>query len=140
MTASEERLNELFEEHVPDRGRADTLGGEIVRAVCRIGYRNYNDGDHIGIGYGRETVSPAARFLAAKCDGRTAEAVNAAWGVRDDGEYDALLEDVMTAVVDFLDAHPETFRMENTEDMWDYRDAEEDVDTCEDEEEEWSIW
>lgn len=26
----------------------------------RISYRNWNDGDHIGVGYGRETCNPAA--------------------------------------------------------------------------------
>ena len=55
MTKNEERINALFEELVPPMGKADSLAGELVRATCRIGYRYFNDGDHIGIGYGKET-------------------------------------------------------------------------------------
>ena len=73
-TTVEKKLNALFEELVPASGKADTVAGEIVRAITRIGYRNWNDGDHIGVGYGKETCNPAARYLSAKCG----EAVNAA--------------------------------------------------------------
>ena len=63
MTKNHERINELFEELVPGSGKAESLAGELVRAMARIGYRWYNDGDQVGIGYGRETCNPAARFL-----------------------------------------------------------------------------
>lgn len=46
LTATETRINELFEELVPPQGKADTVAGEIIRAVCRLHYRNWNDGDH----------------------------------------------------------------------------------------------
>lgn len=45
MTKNEDRINELFKELVPDTGKADSLAGELVRAMSRIGYRFYNDGD-----------------------------------------------------------------------------------------------
>ena len=54
---------ELFGKLVPGTGKCDTIGGEILRAVNRIGYRWWNDGDKAGEGYGRETVNPAVRFL-----------------------------------------------------------------------------
>ena len=54
MTTAEQKINALFSELVPVSGKADTVAGEIVRAVSRISYRNYNDGDHIGVGYGKE--------------------------------------------------------------------------------------
>lgn len=53
MITAEQKINALFAELVPASGKADTVAGEIVRAVSRIGYRNYNDGDHIGVGYGK---------------------------------------------------------------------------------------
>lgn len=56
-------LENAFEGHVPVSGKADTLYGEIIRAINRIGYRYNNDGDHIGVGYGKETCNAAARFL-----------------------------------------------------------------------------
>lgn len=45
MTKNEERINKLFKELVPETGKADSLAGELVRAMSRIGYRFYNDGE-----------------------------------------------------------------------------------------------
>lgn len=129
MTALEERLDALFDELVPMNGKADTVAGEIVRAINRIVYRNWNDGDHLGVGYGKETCNPAGRFLAAKCGRKVAEAVYTIWGVEWDDHYDRGLEVLMADVVEFLDQHPELKTTPNTEDMWDYRDKDEDVDT-----------
>ena len=53
--AIQDRSHALFKELVPISGKADSLAGEIVRAISRIGYRFYNDGDQLGIGYGKET-------------------------------------------------------------------------------------
>lgn len=53
----------LFEALVPDSGAAETVAGEIIRAVSRIEYRFWNDGDKAGVGYGKETVNPAVRYL-----------------------------------------------------------------------------
>ena len=133
----EERLNDLFEELVPASGKADTLAGEIVRAICRLGYRNYNDGDHLGIGYGRETCNPAGRFLAKRCDDRVARCVGDAWGIRDDDTYDEALEKLEIAVLEYLDAHPELKTAPNDEDMFDSRDPYEDTDDYDDDDEDW---
>lgn len=54
----------LFEEYVPSCGTADTVGGEIVRAMTRIIYRYYNDGDMAGVGYGNQTVNSSDRYLS----------------------------------------------------------------------------
>ena len=70
MTKNEDRINKLFKELVPETGKAGSLAGELVRAMSRIGYRFYNDGDQLGIGYGKETCNPAGRFLGAKADCR----------------------------------------------------------------------
>lgn len=42
-------LNALADELVPLSGPANTVAGEIVRAICQIGYRWYNGGDRIGV-------------------------------------------------------------------------------------------
>ena len=55
MTKNEERINKLFEELVPVSGKAESLAGELIRAMSRIAYRFYNDGDQVGMGYGKET-------------------------------------------------------------------------------------
>ena len=135
MTATEERINAMFADLVPVSGKADTVAGEIVRAICRIGYRNFNDGDHIGVGYGRETCNPAARFLSAKGNDRMEAAIEKAWGVVDDDLYDEHLTELEEATLDYLERHSELARTENTEDMWDYRDDIEDVDSYDEDEE-----
>ena len=134
------RINEKFERLVPTTGKADTVAGEIVRAMCRIGYRWYNDGDMIGQGYGKETCNPAARFLGFKVDDATARLL---WNLMyeydrlPDDLYDEKLDDVLAGVLDFLDAHPELETTPNDEDMFDYENPDEDVDDSEEEYEDW---
>ena len=116
ITKNDERINKLFEELVPASGKAENLAGELTRAMARIGYRCFNDGDHIGVGYGKETCNPAARFLRAK------------------GNKE-ILDQLTGAVADYIEGTP-ALREMPTEDMWDFQDAEEDVDDSWDEEEE----
>ena len=86
------RVNTKFEELVPLEGKADTLAGEIVRAISRIGYRFYNDGDQVGVGYGKQTCNPPARFLASMTSTGIADTVRALWQVTDEAAYEKLLE------------------------------------------------
>lgn len=137
MTAIEERINALFKELVPVSGKADTIAGEMIRAISRIGYRYYNDGDHLGIGYGRETCNPAGRYLAAKGNQEIARLVQAAWGIYDDRTYEMQLARLEEAVVAYIEAHPELRQQENTEELWDYCDPYEDVDNDDEDEEDW---
>lgn len=130
---TQDKINALFEELVPMSGKADSVAGEIVRAICRIGYRNFNDGDHLGIGYGRETCNPAGRYLAAKCSPEVARLVQDAWEIYDDRTYDKALERLEEGVLKYIEEHPELKEEPNKEDMWDYRDEQEDVDTYDDE-------
>lgn len=128
MTATE-KIDELFERLVPDTGKADTVAGEIVRAVSRIGFRWNNDGDQIGTGYGRETCNPAARYLIAKADDKVIDIIYDMWGPNmTDSEYDDCLQELCAAVLNYLDNSPELEATPNTEDMFDYRDKYEDVD------------
>lgn len=137
----ENKINEKFERLVPATGQADTVAGEIVRAICRLGYRWNNDGDMVGQGYGKETCNPAARFLAAKCDDATARKL---WtlmyevGLLPDDLYEQKLDEILAGVLAFLDAHPELETTPNHENMFNYAtpDDEED-DYEEDEYEEW---
>ncbi len=136
MKATEKKLGELFEELVPAMGKAPTVAGEIVRAMNRISYRNWNDGDHIGVGYGRETCNPAARYLGAKCGEEVASLISAIWGIENDKAYDLILGQLEAEVVKYLERNPELKAAENREDMFNYRDAAEDVDTYDEDEDE----
>ena len=133
MTTREEKINSLFDELVPASGKADTVAGEIIRAISRIGYRNYNDGDHVGVGYGKETCNPAARYLMKKAGEEVADAIADLWGLEPDDLYDERLSDLEEKVLFYIEQHPELKTTPNSEDMWDYRDKTEDVDDEEDE-------
>lgn len=59
----EDRFNVLFDLLVPPSGNAGTLQGEVIRAINKVVYRYYNDGDKFFEGYGCETAGPAITFL-----------------------------------------------------------------------------
>jgi len=138
MITLETRISPLFDELVPASGKADTVAGEIIRAVSRISYRNSNDGDHVGVGYGKETCNPAARYLMEMAGREVREAVRNMWGIWDDDAYDKAVETLAEKVLAYIDEHPELKTTPNTEDMWDYIDRFEDRDDSEDDgEEDW---
>ncbi|WP_302620232.1 hypothetical protein [uncultured Oscillibacter sp.] len=138
MITLETRISTLFDELVPASGKADTVAGEIIRAVSRISYRNSNDGDHVGVGYGKETCNPAARYLMEMAGREVREAVRNMWGIWDDDAYDKAVETLAEKVLAYIDEHPELKTTPNTEDMWDYIDRFEDRDDSEDDgEEDW---
>ena len=136
MLKNEEGINALFEELVPASGKADSLAGELVRAVSRIGYRFFNDGDQLGIGYGKETCNPAGRFLIAKAPREIGDLVAGLWGMYSEAGYEAVLDILTGKVADYVESHPE-LREQPTEDMWSFRNADEDVDEDEEEEDDW---
>lgn len=134
------RINDKFEAYVPSTGNAPTLGGEMARAMSRIGYRYLNDGDKLNDGYGRETVNPAARFLMAKGSDDVKDALEQMWApysgdYYSDEQYEKMLTKLGTALMTQFDEHPELFTTPNKEDMFDYADKEEDYDDSFDEEE-----
>lgn len=122
-----EQLDKLFDELVPKSGKAESLAGELVRAASRIGYRFFNDGDMVGVGYGKETCNPAARFLLEKGGIRIKGLVQGLWEVTDETAYEAILDALIHEVSYSIDQNPELREMA-TEDMVSYRNSDEDVD------------
>lgn len=120
--AKEKRNAELFDKYVPSSGKAETLGGEILRAWNRVGYRYINDGDICGVGYGRETVNPSARWLASKVEGLDKLKRMASEEYEDmepsitNEDYEDILYDVQEKVIGFLDRNPSLFNESNTAD------------------------
>lgn len=130
------KISEMYDELVPASGKADTVAGEIIRAVSRIVYRNWNDGDHIGVGYGNETCNAAARYLMKETDREIAEIASGMWGMVSDQLYDKSIEILEEEVVRFIEQNPELKTKPNDKDMWSYSNREEDRDDSWDEEEE----
>lgn len=139
MTENENKLNKLFEELVPRSGKADSLAGELVRATSRIGYRFFNDGDKLGVSYGKETCNPAGRFLISKLPEEIGNLVKALWGMPSDEGYESVLDILVDRVADYIESSP-GLRDLPTEDMWDHWDRDEDVDDSwqDDEDEDWA--
>ena len=105
MTKNAERINKLFEELVPFEGKADSLAGELVRAMTRIGYRFCNDGDMVNIAYGKETCNPPARFLIAKGNHEIADLTVALWEIFSEDAYEKVLDTLEGAVADLSLIH-----------------------------------
>lgn len=122
MTKTEKKINILFKELVPNVGKSDTIAGEIIRATSRIYYRNYNDGDHIGIGYGKETCNPAARYLIKNAGNEVANIIHDIWGVESNLFYEYRLMLLTEAVLKYIELHPELKYAVNNEDMLSFRD------------------
>lgn len=132
MTNTDKRINELYHELVPFEGKADTVAGEIVRAICRIGYRYTNDGDRIDIEYGKQTCNPAARYLQSVGDMTIQMSIAVMWHEYNEAEYEKALEELKEDVLDFIERHPELKTTPNEIDMTDLTSPE-DEDTWEDE-------
>ena len=139
MTNTDNRINELFRELVPFEGKADTVAGEIIRAICRIGFRYINDGDRIDIEYGKKTCNPAARYLQSVCDLPIQLSIAIMWSEYNEAEYEELLEELKQDILDFLEKRPELKTTPNHQDMLDFTSPEDDDwDDWEEEEDEWA--
>ena len=131
-------LYSWFDDYVNLDGKATTVGGELVRAANQILARFENDGDKIGIGYGKETVNPAARYILAICndyiDRNDIEEMlwNESRINYSDEEYEAWLQQFQRTFQDYLRDHEELFHSPNKNDMWDYKE-EDDVNSSVDE-------
>ena len=127
MSIYEDQLNQLFDELVPFEGKAESVAGEMVRATSRIIYRYNNDGDRVGIEYGKETCNPAARYLMAMGDRTVNYIANALFDTsRAWYDYEDVLDDLVWGVIKQIEENPE-LRTQPTDDMFEYRDSDEDV-------------
>lgn len=114
-----EEFDALFDQYVPDEGHADTVGGELIRAVNKIFYRYYNDGDRVGVGYGNETCNPAARFIEKNT--KLEPLARKLWDFGSDEEYEELLAELMQATIEVC-KEDNLFEQRNTDDMYNYTD------------------
>ena len=60
------QVNEAKKWLVPDEGKAPTVAGEMIRAICRLWYRWHNDGDAVDRCGMPEVISGAYHYLEAK--------------------------------------------------------------------------
>lgn len=99
---------------VPESGKADTVAGEIVRAIARIEYRYFNDGDLFNQGYGRETAGSSAVYLYWLEDFEGFQ--DTLIEMTDKDDYSKGIEELKETALDYLKSHPELFATENKSD------------------------
>lgn len=121
----EDRNHVLFSKLVPEQGPAPTVEGELLRAMNRLVYRYFNDGDYFYKGYGRETAGKPYSYLrkqarALKIPG-LAEALQQAMYARGK-EYEAALAKIAQSVLDYVESRADQ-TTKSSEDLW----GEEDV-------------
>lgn len=117
-----DRISAYFDVLVPPTGRAETEAGEIVRAMMRLLYRSYNDGDKFYEGYGLETCACAAQYLWENTTTEIGDSIERMLynAPLQDDEYDRDLEDLCTEVLDYIESNPDLLAKENKVDMRDY--------------------
>ena len=111
---------------VPARDECDTVGGEIVRAMMRILYRWYNDGDRFYQGYGLETAGGSASYLAnhiesiEKSIDHLLQDYDYSYD-EDDDKYEQFIKEMTNNVIDYLRNNENIMFTPNVEDSreWD---------------------
>lgn len=108
--ADDEFFTEMYDKYVPGRGKADTIGGEILRAISRIVYKFYNDGDTTTHYYScvYNDSYGAEKFLY-----KYVPKYEISRGITDDEEYEMKIAKNLKFVVDYLRNTPELFEVKN---------------------------
>ena len=126
----EKRNEPLYDKLVPSSGNSDFIEGEILRAINRIVYRFYNDGDFFYKGYGAETAGPAHAFLTQSGEidstlrSTLTQIFNKAIDAPEDG-YERLLKFALEKILDYIESKEGNYTKSN-EDMFNYESEFED--------------
>lgn len=113
-TENATELRTWHAQYVPVSGIAPTKGGEIVRAIVRLDFRFYNDGDMVGWCYGNETCNSSDRYLCSNVPGYFSIETNDL--AVSEKAYEKVLLNAERIVYEYLSANPELFNTPNTED------------------------
>jgi hypothetical protein len=128
----EARNEPLFNKLVAGQGKSETVEGEMLRAINRIAYRYYNDGDKYFQGYGTETAGPAHSFLV-NANHPLKSAMNRIFNEPiSDSEYEQMIKDALDMILDYIESRQGKYTPNNVGDIFDYEpefeDDEEDYD------------
>jgi len=108
---------------VPSSGKADTKAGEIIRAMMRVIYRYYNDGDKFFEGYGLETAAPSIAYLIDTIDEVATYVGNMMERLYDydsDAKYNDAIETLADICLHHIQAHFDELMDPNEEDSRDW--------------------
>ncbi len=117
---SDDPIQTAFELLVPSSGPADSQAGELVRAMMRLLYRDFNDGDVFYEGYGLETCANAAQYLCNEIGAPIIDIVETTANKQaTSSEYTRALEEMSGIVIDTLIDNPQLFDTPNDSDYQD---------------------
>jgi len=149
-SALNKRSDAYFKELVPSSGNSNKLEGEMLRAINRIIYRHYNDGDFFDRGYGIETAGPAHSFLVNSREipfeiqqtitSILSKAEGLSYENNDDG-YERLMYLALEKILDYIDSKDGVYT-DNKDDIFNYdsefqdEEEEDDYDDYEEEDDE----
>lgn len=117
---SEDPIAIAFELLVPGSGKADTVAGEMIRAMMRIMYRDFNDGDLFYEGYGVETCGDAVAYLCDKIPDLEDKFEDIAMRQLRDDRYTNAIKAISKEVLAEIYANPNLAAEPNSEDMFDF--------------------
>lgn len=126
----------LFNKYVPVYGKAATLGGEILRAINRIVYKFYNDGDTTTHYYSsRYNHSYGAELFLKKY----VPDYDPTRNIVEPAEFEEKISQNLKRVLKYLEDNPALFETVNNEDFLDLSPEEEwdDDDYDDDYDDEW---
>tara|TARA_B100000497_G_scaffold61317_1_gene69618 strand:+ start:160 stop:618 length:459 start_codon:yes stop_codon:yes gene_type:complete len=100
----EARSGVYFKQLVPNMGKCDTVEGEMLRAINKIIYRQFNDGDYFFEGYGCETAGPAHAYLINESP--LAKRLNEIFSTTEFNytQYDDTIYAALETILDYIDS------------------------------------
>jgi hypothetical protein len=128
----ETRSDVLFGKLVPGSGNAGTMEGEMLRAINKIVYRHYNDGDYFFTGYGCETAGPAHSFLIQGCPLSYKLKPIFVKAITYTSDYEKVIYEVLEIILDYIDSRNGDHEVSDV-DMYDFEsvfEEEEELETC----------
>ena len=121
----QDQYNQLFSELVPPSGSAKTVGGEILRALSKLVYRYYNDGDRCFVDWTGDmsNVNMCWRLLDNQLSSKNPQIKKILRNIQnsvEDDDYSCACDNLIIAVVKMFSGEdsdwlrePANFRMED---------------------------
>lgn len=117
---ADDPMQKAFDLWVPAQGKADNKAGELIRAMMKIMYRDFNDGDVFYEGYGIETCAGAVAFLIDKIPELENDFEDIAMAQLDGDAYTSSIEKISQKVLDYIYENPNLIREASDEDFLDW--------------------
>ena len=121
--SDEDVLDKVFQFMVPSSGSCTTEAGELVRAMTRLLYRRYNDGDWFFQDYGLETCAPSAAYLMEYGGDKVASILQDRMERiydMDEDTYELALKQAASALLNYLENNEKLFQVKPNDDSRDF--------------------